>query len=82
MQSMLQTCRHVHQLRRGEVTTQEHRIIVVEQQLQELVECFEPTSPPTIYQRDGAYVTVSEECEEAIARAERVLGDEEMEMGE
>jgi hypothetical protein len=72
--------------------TQHDYITLLENTLQELVEAFEPTTPPTIlgtytpevdttfYAGDSApvYVEVSEEVEEAISRAEEVLAlDEE-----
>jgi hypothetical protein len=50
--------------------------IDLETALRDLLECFEPTSPPTLIGADGEVITVNEETEEAISAAERVLNDE------
>lgn len=53
-------------------------LLDVETALRNLLECFEPTSPSTIMVQTEwgleGYL-VSEECEEAISQAERVLAE-------
>ena len=45
--------------------------------LLELIEVFEPTSPPTFIGEDGTTVTVPPEVEDIIDRAARLVEDEE-----
>jgi hypothetical protein len=65
----------------GRVLMTDTYSIDLETALRDLLECFEPTSPPMLIGRDGDVVIVNEQTEEAISNAERILGEEEGDRG-